>query len=195
MVSTSRGSMNSATLHALAAFPQQLEAFYEAMPAAYKHWSRRRGRAYRARRSRRSSRFAMCGISRSRDITSDFGGRLRRTIRHLRPSMDTCSPGIAITPTPMRREALAAFRAARARTIEMISGLTAAQLSRPAMFEGFGPVTVQGLIHILCSHDQQHLAGLQWLLCRIEALPRRNRATIDHFVILHGSLHPRRRAR
>jgi hypothetical protein len=24
-------------------------------------------------------------------------------------------------------------------------------------------------VHYLCSHDQQHLAGLQWLLGRIEA--------------------------
>jgi hypothetical protein len=30
-------------------------------------------------------------------------------------------------------------------------------------------VTVRGLVHNLCSHDQQHLAGLQWLLARIAA--------------------------
>jgi hypothetical protein len=28
---------------------------------------------------------------------------------------------------------------------------------------------VRGLMHYLCSHDQQHLAGLQWLLGKIEA--------------------------
>jgi hypothetical protein len=28
---------------------------------------------------------------------------------------------------------------------------------------------MRGLVHFLCSHDQQHLAGLQWLLGKIEA--------------------------
>jgi hypothetical protein len=32
-------------------------------------------------------------------------------------------------------------------------------------------VSLQGWHNPLCSHDQQHLAGLQWLLCRIAALP------------------------
>jgi hypothetical protein len=31
--------MDQATLNALAVFPDQLEQFYEAVPAAYKHWS------------------------------------------------------------------------------------------------------------------------------------------------------------
>ena len=30
------------------------------------------------------------------------------------------------------------------------------------------PITVRGLVHMLCSHDQQHLAGLQWLMARID---------------------------
>ena len=29
------------------------------------------------------------------------------------------------------------------------------------VFEGYGPVTLAALVHYLCSHDQQHLAGLQ----------------------------------
>ena len=51
----------------------------------------------------------------------------------------------------------------------MLSGLEAHELSRPAVFEGYGPVTVQSLVHYLCSHDQQHLSGLQWLLGKIAA--------------------------
>ena len=31
------------------------------------------------------------------------------------------------------------------------------------------PVTLRGLAHYLCSHDQQHLSGLQWLLGKIES--------------------------
>ena len=36
-------------------------------------------------------------------------------------------------------------------------------------FEGYGPLTLRALVHYLCSHDQQHLAGLQWLLGKIES--------------------------
>ncbi len=42
-----------------------------------------------------------------------------------------------------------------------------------ACFEGYGPVTLRGLVHYLCSHDQQHLSGLQWLLGKIDAVSRR----------------------
>jgi hypothetical protein len=60
---------------------------------------------------------------------------------------------------------------ARARTIELISNLSAGEFARTAQFEG-RKVTVLGLVHYLCSHDQQHLAGLQWLLAGIEAAVR-----------------------
>lgn len=63
--------------------------------------------------------------------------------------------------------ALAAFRTARAETIRTIEGVAPRDLDRRAIFEGYGPVTLRSLIHYLCSHDQQHLAGLQWLLGKI----------------------------
>jgi hypothetical protein len=63
----------------------------------------------------------------------------------------------------------AEFREARARTLELLRGLDDAQLQRPALFEGYGRVTLRGLVHYLCSHDQQHLSGLQWLLGKIDA--------------------------
>ena len=66
-------------------------------------------------------------------------------------------------------EVLARFRTARAQTLQLLAGVSAAQWSRTASFEGYGPVTLRGLVHYLCSHDQQHLAGLQWLLGKIEA--------------------------
>jgi hypothetical protein len=66
-------------------------------------------------------------------------------------------------------QALAEFEDARARTVSLLSRLSPEQLARRATFEGFGPITVRGLMHLLCSHDHQHLAGLQWLACRIDA--------------------------
>ena len=37
------------------------------------------------------------------------------------------------------------------------------------MFEGHDPLTLRGLTHYLCSHDQQRLAGLQGLLGKADA--------------------------
>jgi hypothetical protein len=65
---------------------------------------------------------------------------------------------------------IADFRKARAKTVQLLSNLTAEQFSRTAQFEGYGPLTVRSLAHYLCSHDQQHLAGLQWLLGKIAAI-------------------------
>ena len=41
--------------------------------------------------------------------------------------------------------------------------------ARTGVLEGYGPLTLRSLVHYLCSHDQQHLAGLQWLLGKIAA--------------------------
>jgi hypothetical protein len=162
--------MDTATLRALAAFPQQLEAFYEAIPAAYKHWTPPSWEGIP------SERFtAIEQICHVRDIeTEGYHLRFRRPLEEDNPALESID-GYSLArdrdyANGDAGQAFAAFRAARARTIEMVSGLDAEQLARPAMFEG-APVTVQGLIHLLCSHDQQHLAGLQWLLCRIAALP------------------------
>lgn len=66
-------------------------------------------------------------------------------------------------------EALAAFRSARARTLNLISSLSPEQFARTATFEGYGALSLRSLVHYLCSHDRQHLAGMQWLLGKIEA--------------------------
>jgi hypothetical protein len=57
--------------------------------------------------------------------------------------------------------------------VALLADLDAAQLARPATFEGYGATTLRGLVHYLCSHDQQHLAGMQWLLGRIASVEQR----------------------
>lgn|GEM_PF-2830252 len=51
--------------------------------------------------------------------------------------------------------------------------LTHAQLQRRADFDGYAPLSLRALVHYWSSHDQQHLAVLQWLLGKIESLPER----------------------
>jgi len=102
--------------------------------------------------------------------------RFQRTLREhspLLPSID--SEAVAKTRNYGNADSaivFAEFRAARMKTLSLLRSLEDSQFARPAVFEGYGPVTLRGLTHYLCSHDQQHLSGLQWLLGKIEAVGR-----------------------
>jgi hypothetical protein len=161
--------MNQTTLKALAAFPEQLEAHYAATPAKFVHW------APISWDGIPSERFTpiehVCHV---RDIEVDgYHLRLNRVLCESNPTLPSIdSEGLATQrsyATSSAEEAFAVFRAARAQTVELISGLTTEQFSRTAVFEGYGTLSLRSLVHYLCSHDQQHLAGLQWLLGKIEA--------------------------
>jgi hypothetical protein len=167
--------INPATLAALENFPQQFEAHYGAIPAGFENW------APPAWDGVPSEPFtAIEQLCHVRDIEIDgYQVRFRRTLNEYNPtlaSIDSEALSIRRNYTSASAAAvLAAFRAARARTVTLVAGLTLEQLSRPAMFEGYGPVSLRSLVHFLCSHDQQHLAGLQWLVGKIEASGRGGR--------------------
>ena len=69
---------------------------------------------------------------------ADLGGRARRLPRGARPH---------------------ARHAARARRTP--------SSTRAGEFAEYGVLTLRALLHYLRSHDQQHLAGLHWLLGRV----------------------------
>ncbi|HEY0505479.1 MAG TPA: DinB family protein [Lysobacter sp.] len=161
--------MNKTTLNALALFPLQLEAHYAAIPADYRHW------APPSWDGIPSERFTpieqVCHV---RDVEIDgYHVRFQRTLREADPFLPDLGSEVLARQRNYAgadvNEVLASFRDARAHTVKLIAGLDDAQLARPAMFEDYGPVTLRGLVHYLCSHDQQHLAGLQWLLGKIDA--------------------------
>ena len=161
--------MDQVTLSALAAFPQHLEAHYAAFPTAFTHW------APPSWDGIPSERFtAIEQVCHIRDIEVEgYHVRFDRTLRETNPSL------VSIDSEALARErhyatsnalaALAEFRSARAKTMDLISRLGPEQLARTAVFEGYGALSLRSLVHYLCSHDQQHLAGLQWLLGKIEA--------------------------
>lgn len=66
-------------------------------------------------------------------------------------------------------EVFAALQTARATTLRMLDDIGPDEWNRTAAFGSYGVVTLRGLVHYLCSHDQQHLAGLQWLLGRLRS--------------------------
>ena len=157
------------TLNALAAFPDQLEAHYEAVPASHRHWT---PASWDGIPSERLT--AIEQVCHVRDIEIEgYHVRLRRTLAEtnpLLPSIDT--DAYARDRAYGRADAhamLADFRKARLETLEIVGSLTSEQLNRTAVFEGYGALTLRSLIHYLCSHDQQHLAGLQWLMGAMNA--------------------------
>ena len=161
--------MNPVTLRALAAFPEQLEAHYAAIPSGFEHWKPASWDGVPS-----EPLTAIEQVCHVRDIEVEgYHVRLRRTLAEtnpLLPSLDTD----ALVRDRRYGEAdvkamFASFRAARAETVALISSLSEEAFDRPAEFEGYGPLTLRSLVHYLCSHDQQHLAGLQWLLGKIEA--------------------------
>jgi hypothetical protein len=164
-----KDKMNAVTLSALAGFPQQLEAHYAAIYAEFKHWKPPSwegapGEPFTAIEH-------VCHV---RDIEVDgYHARFHRMLNELNPTLVSIdSEALAEErsyATSSASEAFAVFRAARAKTVQLISGLSPEQFMRAAVFEGYGPLTLRSLAHYLCSHDQQHLAGLQWLLGKIEA--------------------------
>ncbi len=107
-----------------------------------------------------------------RDIERDgYQVRIRRMLDESNPLLES------LDSYEMARErhyesadpeaALAAFREARAVTIKQLRSVSDAQLARTGEFAEYGRVTLRALIHYLRSHDQQHLAGIQWLAGKI----------------------------
>jgi len=162
--------MNRTTLEMLAAFPQQLAAHYALIPEGYKNWAPPSWDGVPS-----EPLTAIEQVCHVRDIEIEgYQQRFRRTLAEVNPllaSMDT--EALARDrqyAAADEDQALAAFQTARAQTLTLLAGLPPEQLERPAIFEGYGPVTLRSLVHYLCSHDQQHLAGLQWILGKITAV-------------------------
>ena len=160
--------MDPITLTALADFPNQLEAYYSVVPNQFKNW---RPASWDGVPSEPFTPIEqVCHV---KDIEIDgYHLRLRRTLAESNPLLASLD-GEALArersySTADSALVFAQFRAARAKTMELVGELTPQQLLRTAEFEGH-PVTLRGLVHNLCSHDQQHLAGIQWLLGRMAA--------------------------
>jgi hypothetical protein len=164
--------MLATTLTALSTFPDQLEAHFAAFAPEHRHW------APASWEGVPSEPFtAIEQLCHVRDIEVDgYQLRIRRTLTEDNPLLLSLD-GEAMARERRYAEAdadsvLAEFRRARRETLTLLGTLGEAQLQRPARFEGYGELTLRSLVHYLCSHDQQHLAGLQWLLGKIEAAAR-----------------------
>ena len=100
-----------------------------------------------------------------RDIEIDgYHARVRQTREQSNPHLASLdSERLALERAYDRADpgqALGAFELARRETVKTLGGVAAAEWARPADFEGYGAVTLLGLIEILNGHDAAHLAAL-----------------------------------
>lgn len=161
--------MDPITRQTLAEFPQQLEAHFSLIPPAYHNWQPATWDGIP------SEPFPALGqICHVRDIEIDgYHVRFRRVRAEINPTLAPVDGGVLAEARQYSNanpaEVFATIRAARAETLALLDGVRAEEWQRTAVFAEYGMVTLHGLVHYLCSHDQQHLSGLQWLLGRIAA--------------------------
>jgi hypothetical protein len=161
--------MNLSLIDDLQRFPAQLEQLFAAFPQTHTHWAPPSWDGVPS-----ESFTAIEQICHVRDIEIDgYHVRFRRLLEEDQPGLASIdSYAVArdrdyagASPVEVFRR----FRQGRAETVKLLASLDDAQWARRGVFEGYGPVTVRGLAHFLCSHDQQHLAGMHWLLGQIAA--------------------------
>jgi hypothetical protein len=160
--------MNEALIRTLAVFPDQFAAHYALIPGSHRNWAPASWEGVPS-----EPLTAIEQVCHVRDIEIEgYQVRFQRTLMEMKPTLPSIDTEALARErsyaTSDANAALAAFRAARAQTVALLLKLQPEQLARTAVFEGYGSVTVRSLIHFLCSHDQQHLAGLQWLLGKMQ---------------------------
>jgi len=161
--------MHSSILTALRSFPDQLEQLYATVAAPCANWTPPSWEGIPSETFTAVEQ--LCHI---RDIEIDgYHVRFRRLLDEAEPSLVSIDSYLVARergyPDAPVERVLADFRAARAQTVSLLASLSPEQWQRRGSFEGYGPVTVKGLAHYLCSHDQQHLAGLHWLMGAFDA--------------------------
>ena len=146
--------------------PDQVEALVRLLPEVRLSWTPESWEAVPGERF--SARGQVCHL---RDIEIEgYHLRIRRMLEEVEPELASLE-GYALAERYRYeaadvQEALAHFRAARAATLDLIGPLAAAQLDRMGAFAEYGRLSLRGLIHLLASHDTQHLACLHWLLAK-----------------------------
>jgi hypothetical protein len=152
------------SIESLRAFPETLCAFVATVPGDALDW---RPASWEGIPSEELTiRQQLCHL---RDIEADgYIVRFQRVLAEQNPTLASIDTYALVEPRDYDRTATAdaidAFAAARKKTMQILAAITAEDFNRRGTFEGYGDVTLAGLIHYLCSHDQQHLAGIQWLL-------------------------------
>ncbi len=159
--------MDSTTISALKEFPDKFEQFFLAIPNNYWQWIPDSWDGIPS-----ESFTAIEQICHVRDVETDgYHVRFSRMLNETEPTLESLDGyGLVKLRNYAKANPETVFneiRIARRKTLKLIEGLSEKELMRAGNFEGYGQLTVKALVHYLCSHDQQHLSGLQWLLGKV----------------------------
>lgn len=152
----------------LAAMPDEAAGLIARVPAAMLNW------APPSWEGMPGEHFTALGLAcHLRDIEVDgYHVRFGRTLREERPDLASLDSYALARERDYDADdaeaALAMFRKARRETVAMLTVTRDSDWDRTATFAEYGEVTLRGLAHILRMHDLLHLAGLHWLLAKME---------------------------
>ena len=156
-------------MESLAAMPDRVEAVMRSVPASRLDWTPASWEAVPGEMF--SARGQICHL---RDIeVLGYHRRIQRLRDEAEPdldSLDSYELGERLDYEAADADAaMRDFRAARQATLDLLAPLTEAQLERAGTFAEYGRLSLRGLVHLLASHDAQHLACLHWLLAKMSA--------------------------
>lgn len=161
--------LSTNTLASLAAMPNRLAEAFRSVPESRRDWEPGSWEGIPG------ERFSALGqICHVRDIeVLGYHVRIRRMLDETEPALVSLdSDELAARRRYHEAEAeevLASFRDARQTTIRLLRGISADELGRRGTFGEYGALTLRSLVHYLASHDNQHLACMDWLLGQIHA--------------------------
>ena len=160
-----------ALIESLRSFPDQVGALLRLMPEGRLDWTPASWDAVPGEMF--SARGQICHL---RDIeVLGYHRRIQRLRDEAEPdldSLDSYELGERLDYADADAgAAMRDFRAARRATLDLLTPLTDAQLERTGTFAEYGRLSLRGLVHLLASHDAQHLACLHWLLAKMSAIP------------------------
>ena len=154
-------------LDELLSMPEDFEVAFQKLPMELRHWAPKSWHGIPGEKF--SALEQACHL---RDIEIDgYHDRFTRTLQEECPSLASLD-GYALArerqySTLDSIEVIDCFRRSRTQTVKFLKGLSDADLNRRAIYGAYGEVSLNGLIHLLRSHDLQHLACMHWLFARI----------------------------
>lgn len=153
----------------LLAMPDQFERLLAQVPSDYLDWEPANWSGIPSERF--SARGHLCHLL---DIeTLGYQVRFRRTLAESLPELASLDGYQLAQDHDYPRQdpvvQLDRFRTARLQTVEWLKTVPSGAWQQRARYGNYGEVTLDGLVRLLVSHDHQHLAGMQWLLMRLNA--------------------------
>jgi hypothetical protein len=110
-----------------------------------------------------------------RDLEREgYGVRIERILREDRPSLPDFDGAQVARERDYLQEslprALESFGAARAHNLAVVSNLAAAQLGRIGLLDPAGEVSIEGLLAMMCAHDEEHREQIAELQRRLSSV-------------------------